>query len=102
MAFSPVHTGLLATGSYSQTTAIYTEDNMELLYVLHGQQGGVTHVSMNSLIFSHWVSIVKKAEGADMRLDSQVMFSKDGNYLYTGGRKVLYINPSFLRDALLH
>jgi hypothetical protein len=22
-------------------------------------------------------------------LDSQVMFSKDGNYLYTGGRKVL-------------
>ncbi|KAI4312108.1 hypothetical protein MLD38_036960 [Melastoma candidum] len=43
IAFSPAHTGLLATGSYSQTTAIYTEDNMELLYVLHGQQGGVTH-----------------------------------------------------------
>lgn len=32
-------------GSYSQTTAIYSEDNMELLYVLHGQMGGVTHVS---------------------------------------------------------
>lgn len=36
---------MLATGSYSQTTAIYAEDNMELLYVLHGQMGGVTHVS---------------------------------------------------------
>ncbi|XP_056171825.1 uncharacterized protein LOC115693487 isoform X4 [Syzygium oleosum] len=57
------HTGMLATGSYSQTTAIYREDNMELLYVLHGQQGGVTHV----------------------------LFSKDGNYLYTGGRKDPFI-----------
>ena len=36
---------MLATGSYSQTTAIYSEDNMELLYILHGQEGGVTHVS---------------------------------------------------------
>lgn len=45
MAFSPSHTGMLALGSYSQTTAIYREDNMELLYVLHGQEGGVTHVS---------------------------------------------------------
>ncbi|XP_042520495.1 telomerase Cajal body protein 1 [Macadamia integrifolia] len=63
IAFCPTHTGLLATGSYSQTTAIYNEDNMELLYVLHGQEGGVTHVQ----------------------------FSKDGNYLYTGGRKDPYI-----------
>ncbi|XP_056171829.1 uncharacterized protein LOC115693487 isoform X8 [Syzygium oleosum] len=63
IAFSPAHTGMLATGSYSQTTAIYREDNMELLYVLHGQQGGVTHV----------------------------LFSKDGNYLYTGGRKDPFI-----------
>lgn len=46
LAFSPSHTGMLALGSYSQTTAIYTEDNMELLYVLHGQEGGVTHVSL--------------------------------------------------------
>lgn len=44
LAFSPSHTGMLAMGSYSQTTAIYREDNMELLYVLHGQEGGVTHV----------------------------------------------------------
>ncbi|XP_071698164.1 uncharacterized protein [Rutidosis leptorrhynchoides] len=63
IAFSSSHTGMLATGSYSQTTAIHREDNMELLYVLHGQQGGVTHVQ----------------------------FSKDGNYLYTGGRKDPYI-----------
>ncbi|KAK0579046.1 hypothetical protein LWI29_020121 [Acer saccharum] len=59
LSFSPTHTGMLATGSYSQTSAIYNEDNMELLYILHGQEGGITHVQ----------------------------FSKDGNYLYTGGRK---------------
>ncbi|KAL2227841.1 UNVERIFIED_CONTAM: Telomerase Cajal body protein 1 [Sesamum indicum] len=63
IAFSPTCSGMLAAGSYSQTTAIYREDNMELLYVLHGQEGGVT----------------------------QVQFSKDGNYLYTGGRKDPYV-----------
>lgn len=63
IAFSPTSSGMLAAGSYNQTTAIYREDNMELLYVLHGQEGGVT----------------------------QVQFSKDGNYLYTGGRKDPYI-----------
>lgn len=63
LAFSPTNSGMLAVGSYGQTTGIYREDNMELLYVLHGQEGGVTHVQ----------------------------FSKDGNYLYTGGRKDPYI-----------
>lgn len=52
LAFCPTHTGLLAMGSYSQTTAIYQEDNMELLYVLHGQEGGVTHVSLHSPSFN--------------------------------------------------
>ncbi|XP_078437371.1 transducin/WD40 repeat-like superfamily protein isoform X1 [Wolffia australiana] len=59
IGFSPSHNGLLAFGSFNQTTAVYAEGNMELLFVLHGQEGGVT----------------------------QVLFSKDGNYLYTGGRK---------------
>ncbi|KAL3740415.1 hypothetical protein ACJRO7_021664 [Eucalyptus globulus] len=72
IAFSPTHTGMLATGSYSQTTAIYREDNMELLYILHGQQGGVTHV----------------------------LFSKDGNYLYTGGRKDPFIMCWDVRKAV--
>ncbi|KAJ9136236.1 hypothetical protein P3X46_033331 [Hevea brasiliensis] len=63
IAFCPTHSGMLATGSYSQTAAIFREDNMELLYVLHGQEGGITHVQ----------------------------FSKDGNYLYTGARKDPYI-----------
>ena len=63
IAFCPTHTGMLATGSYSRTTAIYREDNMELLYILHGQEGGLTNVQ----------------------------FSKDGNFLYTGGRKDPYI-----------
>ncbi|CAN6457758.1 unnamed protein product [Victoria cruziana] len=62
ISFSP-YNGMLAAGSYSQTTALYAEDTMELLYLLHGQLGGVT----------------------------QVLFSKDGNYLYTGGRKDPYI-----------
>ncbi|XP_062161405.1 uncharacterized protein LOC133868510 [Alnus glutinosa] len=72
LAFCPTHTGLLAMGSYSQTTAIYREDNMELLYVLHGHEGGVTHVQ----------------------------FSKDGNYLYTGGRKDPYIMCWDIRKAV--
>ena len=50
IAFCPSHTKMLATGSYSQTTAIYGEDNMELLYILHGQEGGVTHVSDHIVI----------------------------------------------------
>ncbi|KAK9114052.1 hypothetical protein Syun_020849 [Stephania yunnanensis] len=62
-AFCPAHSGMLAAGSYSQTTAIYREDNMEILYVLHGQEGGITHVQ----------------------------FSRDGNYLYTGIRRDPYI-----------
>ncbi|KAF5728641.1 telomerase Cajal body protein 1 [Tripterygium wilfordii] len=72
ISFCPTHTGMLATGSYSQTTAIYSEDNMELLYVLHGQEGGIT----------------------------QVQFSKDGNYLYTGGRKDPYIMCWDVRKAV--
>ncbi|KAL3740411.1 hypothetical protein ACJRO7_021660 [Eucalyptus globulus] len=72
IAFSPTHTVMLATGSYCQTTAIYREDNMELLYVLRGQQGGVTHV----------------------------LFSKDGNYLYTGGRKDPFIMCWDVRKAV--
>ncbi|XP_010277943.1 PREDICTED: telomerase Cajal body protein 1 isoform X5 [Nelumbo nucifera] len=72
IAFCPAHTGMFATGSYSQTTAIYSEDNMELLYILHGQEGGVTHVQ----------------------------FSKDGNYLYTGGRKDPYIYCWDIRNTL--
>ncbi|KAG0575833.1 hypothetical protein KC19_5G034300 [Ceratodon purpureus] len=59
LAFSPSSEGLFAAGSYNRTTALYSEHNAELLFVLHGQEGGVT----------------------------QLLFSKDGNYLYTGGRK---------------
>lgn len=63
IAFSPTHSGMLAAGSYNHATTVYAEANMELLYVLHGQVGGVT----------------------------QVQFSKDGDYIYTGGRKDPYI-----------
>ncbi|CAN1854397.1 Telomerase Cajal body protein 1 [Linum perenne] len=72
IAFSPHHGGMLATGSFSQSTAIYREDNMELLYLLHGQEGGITHVQ----------------------------FSNDGNYLYTGGRKDPYIMCWDVRKAV--
>ncbi|KAK0577970.1 hypothetical protein LWI29_003093 [Acer saccharum] len=59
LAFSPTHTGMLATGSYSQTSAIYNEDNMELLYILHGQEGGITHdglVHIYDLQTGQWIS----------------------------------------------
>nr|BAJ92044.1 predicted protein [Hordeum vulgare subsp. vulgare] len=62
ISFSPQN-GMLAVVSYSQTTVVYAEDDMEPLYVLHGQLGSVT----------------------------QVLFSKDGNYLYNEGRKDPYI-----------
>ncbi|XP_044951003.1 uncharacterized protein LOC123401294 [Hordeum vulgare subsp. vulgare] len=43
ISFSPQN-GMLAVGSYSQTTAVYAEGSMEPLYVLHGELGGVTQV----------------------------------------------------------
>lgn len=93
MAFSPSHTGMVAMGSYSQTTAIYREDNMELLYVLHGQEGGVTHVSQHTF-FIHSALITRLEDEGD-NFVFQVQFSKDGNYLYTGGRKVRCNSYSF-------
>ncbi|KAJ4755770.1 Telomerase Cajal body 1 [Rhynchospora pubera] len=65
ICFTPAQaqSSMFALGSYNQTTTVYAEDTMEPLYVLYGQEGGVT----------------------------QVLFSKDGNYLYTGGRKDPYI-----------
>lgn len=90
IAFCPTHTGMLATGSYNQTTAIYSEDNMELLYILHGQEGGVTHVSDDCLTF---IILIITQSSNSFRWNTfffhlQVQFSKDGNFLYTGGRKV--------------
>ncbi|GBG86460.1 hypothetical protein CBR_g41455 [Chara braunii] len=63
LAVNPDRSGMLAAGSYDRSTALYVEDTMELLFVLHGQVGGVTHIQ----------------------------FSRDGNYLYTGGRKDPYV-----------
>ncbi|KAK3285801.1 hypothetical protein CYMTET_6608 [Cymbomonas tetramitiformis] len=51
--------GMLAVGSYHKTVGVYMEGSGELMYVLLGQQGGVT----------------------------QVQFSPDGNFLYSGARK---------------
>ena len=42
LSFSPIYNGLLAAGSYNRTTALYAEENAEFLFVLHGQEGGVT------------------------------------------------------------
>lgn len=97
IAFCPAHTGMLATGSYSQTTAIYREDNMELLYVLHGQEGGVTQVSEHLLSFTWFYLWYQQGKAKCFHCFSpfiQVQFSKDGNYLYTGARKVTYCTYS--------
>lgn len=100
IAFCPAHSGLLATGSYSQTTAICREDNMELLYVLHGQQGGVTHVSSGSqYLFAKNPCFGHQTNTLRILFLFQVMFSKDGNYLYTGGRKDPYILCWDIRKA---
>lgn len=102
IAFSPTQSGMLAAGSYDQTTAIYREDNLELLYVLHGQEGGITHVSCllnaNCSYFyfdscdDYWIFIWKYAPQYFL----QVQFSKDGNYLYTGARKVRFPHCLYL------
>lgn len=52
LAFSPTSDGLFAAGSYNKTTALYSEHNAELLFVLHGQEGGVTQVCKISEFFS--------------------------------------------------
>ncbi|KAB1205844.1 Telomerase Cajal body protein 1 [Morella rubra] len=63
--FCPTHTGLLALGSYGHTTAIYTEEIMELLHVLHGQEGGITDVMRSASVWSF--SVVSMVENdADM------------------------------------
>jgi WD40 repeat protein len=51
LAFSPGTEGLLAAGSYNRTTALYSENNCELLFVLHGQEGGVTQVRLSLAFF---------------------------------------------------
>eukprot|EP00058_Branchiostoma_floridae_P007867 XP_002593355.1 hypothetical protein BRAFLDRAFT_277111 [Branchiostoma floridae] len=56
---SPENPDIYACGSYSKSVGVYTEPKGKLLFLLQGQQGGVT----------------------------QVMFSPDGNRLYSGGRK---------------
>ncbi|XP_074657964.1 telomerase Cajal body protein 1-like [Tubulanus polymorphus] len=55
---------LLAIGSYSKTVGLYTEDSCDLIGLMQGVKGGVTHVQ----------------------------FSPDGTKLYSGGRKDTDIN----------
>eukprot|EP01129_Flabellula_baltica_P017059 TRINITY_DN9335_c0_g1_i1.p1 TRINITY_DN9335_c0_g1~~TRINITY_DN9335_c0_g1_i1.p1 ORF type:complete len:618 (-),score=146.37 TRINITY_DN9335_c0_g1_i1:18-1814(-) len=59
MDFNPDYSGLLACGSYSKSICLYAEKEAEPLLVLNGHIGGVT----------------------------QVKFSRDGYYLYSGSRK---------------
>lgn len=59
LAFTPSDPGLFAAGSYSGLVGVYHLGGHDLVCVLHGHQGGVT----------------------------QVQFSPDGHYLYTGARR---------------
>lgn len=56
---SPVNHNLYATGSYSKEIALYWEPAGNLMCMFQGHQGGVTHI----------------------------LFSPDGNRIYSGGRK---------------
>lgn len=58
-AFTPSNNHLFAVGSYCRTVGIYSVQEMDLLFLLSGQLGGVTHM----------------------------MFSSDGIKLFSGGRK---------------
>ncbi|XP_071085011.1 telomerase Cajal body protein 1-like [Haliotis cracherodii] len=59
IAVSPTEQGLYAASSYSRSVALYHEPKGDMACMFQGQQGGVTHI----------------------------MFSPDGNKLYSGGRK---------------
>jgi len=59
IAFNPDKSGLYACGSYSRNIGLYAAPKGNLLYNLQGQRGGIT----------------------------QVQWSRDGNYLFSGGRK---------------
>lgn len=59
IAFNPDKSGLYACGSYSRNVGLYAAPKGNLLYNLQGQRGGIT----------------------------QVLWSRDGNYLFVGGRK---------------
>ncbi|CAI5958953.1 unnamed protein product [Closterium sp. NIES-64] len=60
LATNPFMPGLLAMGSYDGSVGLYGDLGREAMAVMHGHTGGVT----------------------------QVLFSRDGNFLYSGARKV--------------
>ncbi|CAL5375704.1 unnamed protein product [Camellia sinensis] len=93
--FSPSHTGMLATGSYGQTTAIYREDNMELLYILHGQQGGVRDMCNSQKMVTIYIQGGNRSFGLMLTLglyrssentNQRILFDIDpfGQHLGTG------------------
>mmetsp|Transcript_1794 Transcript_1794/g.5233 ORF Transcript_1794/g.5233 Transcript_1794/m.5233 type:complete len:413 (-) Transcript_1794:499-1737(-) len=59
MAFDPSGSPVYAAGTYSRAVGVFQADTNQLEIVLHGHRGGVT----------------------------QLQFSPDGNYLYSGARK---------------
>ncbi|CAI5458934.1 unnamed protein product [Closterium sp. Yama58-4] len=59
LATNPYVAGLVAVGSYDGTVGLYGDLGREAMAVMHGHAGGVT----------------------------QVLFSQDGNFLYSGARK---------------
>ena len=60
ISFSSI--GCYAVGTYSKHIGVYIEENNSILCMLQNHSGGLTHLS----------------------------FSSDGNYLFSGGRKVFY------------
>ncbi|CAG8433432.1 1776_t:CDS:10 [Diversispora eburnea] len=75
LAFNPDFSGLYAAGSYSQTIGLYDESNNKLLYLLRGSKsepiGSVT----------------------------QVLFSPDGNYLFSASRRDNHIRCWDIRNS---
>jgi WD40 repeat protein len=59
LAFNAFHHDLLAAGSYSAVISLFDPRTNEALFLLHGHKGGLT----------------------------QLMFSPDGNFLYSGARQ---------------
>lgn len=110
LASSAFQPGLLAAGSYSTRVGLFAADGSHLVATLLGHQGGVTQVHHPAALRApqlEWgragspmVSGTPEPGSSVLRLWSkrcavallvhslQVSFSPDGNFLYSGARKV--------------
>lgn len=74
IAMNPDFSGMFAVGSYSRSVGLYDERTDQMFRVLDQSVGAVTQVSILSAFCSHHLIVL------------QIVFSEDGNFMYTAAR----------------